>query len=234
MKQNHGNGARYSAEFKKEVVKFYITSGETMSQVAEKYSIAELSLSRWYKKFGEEVTAGVMADPTATVNKRPSVTRVFRSEEFKRKVVSHYVNSNDSMEEVAEKFSVPQSSLSRWYIKFANETTSEVVEVPTKPEDKAESYEAEEIPETMSKKEQKEQEERKRLIKDLTIDNIKDASPEQLEALLKAFNYCEEELKQSKEVARRQEFRADLNEKMIQIAELKYNVEITKKASTKH
>ena len=108
-----GRKAKYSKEFKLEIVKRYL-KGEGISYLANIYNIPNnhgIPILEWTHKYNE---LGVSAFNESSTNKS-------YSKEFKESVIHEYLEGKDSLEGLANKYNISNESVVRKWVKKYNE-----------------------------------------------------------------------------------------------------------------
>lgn len=108
-----GRKAKYSKEFKLEIVKRYL-KGEGISYLANIYNIPNnhgMPILKWTHKYNE---LGESAFNESSTNKS-------YSKEFKESVIHEYLEGKDSLEGLANKYNISNESVVRKWVKKYNE-----------------------------------------------------------------------------------------------------------------
>lgn len=108
-----GRKAKYSKEFKLEIVKRYL-KGEGISYLANIYNIPNnhgMPILEWTHKYNE---LGESAFNESSTNK-------LYSKEFKESVIHEYLEGKDSLEGLANKYNISNESVVRKWVKKYNE-----------------------------------------------------------------------------------------------------------------
>lgn len=114
---------KYSDEFKRKVVQYYVESDECMNAVAKKFEITFRTLDKWVSKLQGQLV--LLKEGSKYVKQH--------SEEFKREVIRHHMESNDGLVQTANKFHIlSPKSVSNWMPIFNADPTTSMMSKPIK------------------------------------------------------------------------------------------------------
>lgn len=87
-----GRPAKYTPEYKKNTVDYYLSTGKTQKEVADELGIPPRTLGKWVQELSPESAERQLADEIRTL--RAQVARLEKENEFLKKAAAFFAAEN--------------------------------------------------------------------------------------------------------------------------------------------